>query len=57
MKTRLVSLYFSCQWGIMAPLAFSGACEGPVESGVACKRDVLREGSRTLSEDLTGGAQ
>ena len=41
----------------MAPLAFSGACEGPVESGVACKRDVLREGSRTLSEDLTGGAQ
>ena len=23
MKTRLVSLYFSCQWGIMGRLAFS----------------------------------
>ena len=41
----------------MAPLAFSGACEGPVESRVVAReRDVLREGSLTLGEDLTGGA-
>jgi hypothetical protein len=41
----------------MARLAFTWACEGPVEwRVVARERDVLREGSLSLSENITGGA-